>query len=296
MATTLRFEPLTVLNRRDFFTITRETLWMPAWPGDLAAARDFERGPALIRQGARLIFDGRKLVGRVIAPQLDDWLIVRDLGLRDAPRLAERAADALLAMARRQGAQFVRVGVHEPYWPALATRGFEEQKRRMTMRRDLGALEPVFPASNARPAHPGDRAALGRLLCDAYADTVDDEGEDVAVWTAHASDILRGQFGPYLPAMSFVTPVEPPLASATLVVESAPGCAVLGQVATLPELSNRGLARRLIGYSLAALAGAEYHTCFLEVTLSNDNAVHLYRSLGFQPAGPQVVYGLYRLP
>jgi ribosomal protein S18 acetylase RimI-like enzyme len=296
MDTTLRFEPVTARNRRDFFRITRELLWCPVWPGDAAAERDFDRAPALMRQGARLIYDGSRLVGRVIAAQIDAWLIVRDLGLRDTPGLAERVAGALLAMARRQKVEYIRAGVHEPYWAALAARGFLEQKRRMTMRHDLRALQPISPMSNARPVRPADRAALGRLLRDAYADTVDDEGEDLAIWAAHVSDIQRGQFGPFLPVMSFVTPVEPPLSSATLVVEGAPGCAVLGQVATLPELSSRGLARRLIGCSLAALAGANYHTCFLEVTLSNDNAVHLYRSLGFQPVGPQIVYGVYSFP
>jgi len=66
---------------------------------------------------------------------------------------------------------------------------------------------------------------------------------------------------------------------------------VLGQVVTHPLYANRGLARRLLTSALAPLAGMGYKEWFLEVTLANLHAVRLYRSLGFAPLGPQIVYG-----
>ncbi|MBI5879626.1 MAG: GNAT family N-acetyltransferase [Chloroflexi bacterium] len=291
MPATLRFEPVTWWNRRDFVRLTRETLWSPAWPGDERVWRELEHGPETVRRGARLIYDGRTPVGRVIVPHIGDWLIVRDLSLRDTSGLPERAADALLDLAARQSAAYVRASVQGPYWPALAARGLREQKRRTTMRRDLRTLPPTFTAANTRHPDAADCDLLGQLLFAAYAGTADDDGEDVDVWTSHAYDIIGGQFGPYVPAASFVTPVDAPYHCAALVVDCAPGCGVLGQVATRPEQANRGQARRLIGYALAALAGAGYHTCFLEVTLSNANAIHLYRSLGFEIVGPEIFFG-----
>jgi len=289
--TSLRFEPVTGWNRRDFVRMTRETLWLPAWPGDERFWREFDRGPETLRRGARVIYDGRTAVGRVIAPQIGEWLIARDMGLRDAPDLPERAAAALFDMAARNDAAYIRVSLHAPHWPAMEARGLREQKRRMTMRRALRNLPPVIPAANARNPVAADSDLIGQLLNAAYAGTVDDDGEDERIWTDHVSDIVGGQFGPFLPYASFVTPPAAPFNSAALVVDCAPGCAILGQVATRPEHANRGQARRLIGYALAALAAHDYHTCFLEATLSNDNAIHLYRSMGFEPVGPEIYYG-----
>ena len=77
-----------------------------------------------------------------------------------------------------------------------------------------------------------------------------------------------------------------------LAVETAPQSALIAQVVTRPEQANRGLARRLLRDSLAALAAHGYRRCFLEVTLTNANAVHLYHSLGFETVGPRIVYGI----
>ncbi|MCA1555012.1 MAG: GNAT family N-acetyltransferase, partial [Chloroflexi bacterium] len=56
--------------------------------------------------------------------------------------------------------------------------------------------------------------------------------------------------------------------------------------------TNRGHARRLLTTSLAALARQGYERCFLEVTVTNANAIYLYRTLGFTEVGPPIVYGI----
>src|SRR6185436_15149252 len=112
-----------------------------------------------------------------------------------------------------------------------------------------------------------DVPEIGDLLNAAYRGTIDDEGDDRDTWTYHARDVLRGQYGPFLTPASFATPADPPFTSATLVIESAPQHAVLGQVITRRAMTNRGLARCLVGLSLDALRVLGYADCFLEVTL-----------------------------
>src|SRR5262249_41245121 len=155
------------------------------------------------------------------------------------------------AVGRR--AHEVRVVVHENWWGPFAEFGFVEQKRRKTMRCELRGRPSAGADCAARCVSKLDVQAIGDLLNAAYRGTVDDEGDDRETWTYHARDVIRGQYGPFNTAASFATPVEPPFACATLVIESAPQHAVLGQVVTRRELTNRGLARCLINLSLDAL-------------------------------------------
>ena len=286
----LRFQPVDADNLALYVELTREALWLPAWPGAAWFEHELNRLSGLPDPPAYLILQGTEPVGRVIVLQFGDYLIIRDLALLPKHGLAGRAARALMQWAQERHAQFIRAVVYDTVWDEFAALGFAEQKRRMTMHRALG-VEKSAPDRAARHVTPGDVREVGKLLNAAYRGTVDDEGEDLEVWTRHARDVLSGQYGKFLVAASYLYPAAPPYQSATLVIESAPGCAVLGQVVTHPLFANRGLARRLITSALAPLAGMGYKDWFLEVTLANLHAVRLYRSLGFAPLGPQIVYG-----
>ena len=285
----LRFRAVNAGNLELYLELTRQAFWLPAWPGAVWFEHELERLAGLPDPPAYLIYAGIEAVGRVIVLQIDDLLIIRDLALLPRPGLAERAAQALLAWAWDRNVQFVRAVVYDTVWQEFAALGFVEQKRRTTMHRPLGA-EKALADRAARHVTPGDVREIGKLLNAAYRGTVDDEGEDLQVWTQHARDVLTGQYGKFLIAASYVYPAAPPYQSATLIVEGAPGCAVLGQVVTHPLFGQRGLARRLIQSALRPLAGMGYVHWYLEVTLANLHAVRLYRSLGFTPTGPQIVY------
>jgi len=286
----LRFQPVDADNMALYMVLTRRALWLPAWPGAAWFEHELNRLSGLPEPPAYLILQGPEPVGRVIVLQLDDFLIIRDLALLPKPGLAGRAARTLMQWAQERHARFVRAVVYDTVWDEFVALGFVEQKRRMTMHRALG-VEMSGPDRAARHVTPGDVKEIGKLLNAAYRGTVDDEGEDLEVWTHHAREVLSGQYGKFLVAASYLYPATPPYQSATLVVENAPGCAVLGQVVTHPLYANRGLARRLLTSALAPLAGMGYKEWFLEVTLANLHAVRLYRSLGFAPLGPQIVYG-----
>lgn len=292
----IQFVPVNAANLRAFVDVTHETLWSPVWPGADAVAQDFWRWPSESQAAAHLITCRSELIGRVVMPQLDDYLIIRDLGVRAAH--AARVVDALVQRAAAGHARTVRAIVHEPLSDAFAARGFAEQKRRITMRHDLrGVPGPMLtlPVRHVSDHADRDGMDIGELMHEAYRGTVDDEDEPRAVWTLHAHDVLGSHYGVFLDTASFVTPPTPPFYSATLVIESAPRSAVLGQVVTRRSHTNRGYARCLIMLSLAALAARDYHECFLEATTTNANAMHLYRVLGFRPSGPQIVYSVRHL-
>jgi len=291
---TISFRPASA-DLDTYIDVTRRTFWLPVWPGDDRVRREFEHWPREIREAVYIINEGREPVGRVIMPQFDDLMTIRDLGLRRSGALLARVGCALLDYAVGRRVRDVRLVVYENWWPPFAELGFVEQKRRKTMRCDLRRRAPAGAACAARYVSKSDVPQIGDLLNAAYRGTIDDEGDDRETWTYHASDVLRGQYGPFITAASFATPRDPPFACATLVVECAPQHALLGQVVTRRELTNRGLARSLINLSLDALTVLGYEDCFLEVTLGNENAVHLYQTMGFVDLGPQIVYGLKSL-
>jgi GNAT superfamily N-acetyltransferase len=291
---TIHFRPASA-DLDTYIEVTHRTFWLPVWPGDERVRREFEHWPREIREAVYIIYEGREPVGRVIMPQFNDFMTIRDLGLRRSRALLVRVCRALVDHAVGRRARDVRVVMYENWWQPFAEFGFVEQKRRMTMRCDLRGRPPAGAACAARYVSKSDIPQIGDLLNAAYRGTVDDEGDDRETWTYHARDVVRGQYGPFITAASFATPVEPPFACASLVVESAPKHALLGQVVTRRELTNRGLARSLINLSLDALTVLGYEDCFLEVTLGNENAVHLYQRMGFVNLGPQIVYGFKSL-
>jgi ribosomal protein S18 acetylase RimI-like enzyme len=295
----LHFEPVTWQNLDQFVQITRETLWLPAWPGDAAILHDYQCWPRAMQDNAFLIFRDGALVGRVTAPLLDDVLLVRDLGLYALPGLAEQVSQLLLKRAWEYRAPTMRVIIFASCWSAFERLGFTAYKRRTTMEARLpvaAALNSALPSAHAvRPIVASDVDAIGELMYAAYRGTIDDAGEDQADWLDHTRDVLDEHYGAVVRAASLVMPLTPPFQSATLVIENAPHCALLAQVVTHPAHTNRGYARRLIAHTLHALAAMGYRRCVLEATIGNENAQHLYRSFGFAEIGPQIVYGIKSL-
>ena len=65
-------------------------------------------------------------------------------------------------------------------------------------------------------------------------------------------------------------------------------------LAVLPKVRRRGLARQLLTTGLAALAESKVAEVYLEVRQSNDAAIALYQGFGFRPVGLRSDY--YRNP
>ena len=128
----------------------------------------------------------------------------------------------------------------------------------------------------------------GRLIRLAYENHIDGEINDQYRSEAGANRFLRNIVflrgcGEFLSQASFV--LVDPLSEAPvgLVLTSAvaPGVAHTTQICVLPGHQGRGLGRRMLESSAAALERMGYTTLTLTVTSANHRAVGLYERMGF---------------
>ncbi|MEX2628481.1 MAG: GNAT family N-acetyltransferase [Tistlia sp.] len=147
----------------------------------------------------------------------------------------------------------------------------------MTIDATPQALEP---SERLRQPEAGDARAVGLLLHDAYAGTVDDEGESPEEAVAEATKALDGTYGTPIPAASFMAMDDGQPVSVSFVTEFE-GEPLLAFCATAKAHQRHGLATDLVRRSLDALARLGYRRLRLIVTRANEPAVRLYRELGF---------------
>jgi ribosomal protein S18 acetylase RimI-like enzyme len=144
------------------------------------------------------------------------------------------------------------------------------------------ALTPLagWPTPGLREPLYGDRAALARLMRDAYRDSVDDEGEGEGEALVEIDRVLAGAYGAFVPQASSVVEREGRLHTATLVTrwEARPFVALS---MTDPGARRCGLARAGLVNAMRRLHATGETELRLVVTLANVAAVRLYRSLGF---------------
>lgn len=128
-----------------------------------------------------------------------------------------------------------------------------------------------------RPTQADERA-LAALMMRAYVGTIDYEGEDEADALAEIRDTLSGGRGPFLWSASNVIEREGVLASATLVIRwhNQP---LVAFTMTDARFKRQGLGRACMLSTMRQLHAAGESELHLFVTLANDEAVGLYRSL-----------------
>lgn len=143
-------------------------------------------------------------------------------------------------------------------------------------------LAPITAPAIEGTRHPiqADEVALAALMMRAYAGTIDYEGEDEADALVEVRDTLSGNKGPFLWSASNVIEREGVLASATLVMRWQ-GQPLVAFTMTDARFKRQGLGRACMLNSMHQLHAAGETKLHLFVTLANDEAVGLYRSLGF---------------
>ena len=129
-----------------------------------------------------------------------------------------------------------------------------------------------------RAAEPGDRAALAALMLDAYAGTIDDEGESLADAEAEIADWL--EWGGSLAD----SVVEHELRAACL-VSHLDDRVVIGYVMTAAASKRLGLARLVVIAALDGLAEAGLDRVELTITDGNTASERLFAGLGARPLG-----------
>lgn len=130
-----------------------------------------------------------------------------------------------------------------------------------------------------RPTQSDDEA-LAALMMRAYIGTIDYEGEDEADALVEVRDTFSGGKGPFLWSASNVIEREGVLASATLVIRWQ-GQPLVAFTMTDARFKRQGLGRACMLSTMRQLHSMGETELHLFVTLANDEAVGLYRSLGF---------------
>lgn len=142
---------------------------------------------------------------------------------------------------------------------------------------------PVANGQEAfRQLHPDDGDSLGRLMYQAYKDTVDDEGETIEESIAEADATLKGKYGRPILEASLVTESPDMLTSAIVITDYPKTGPLIAFVLTAPSYQKRGLASQLMKTSLQTLAQLGINQVRLVVTEQNTRAMSLYLKLGFQ--------------
>lgn len=131
-----------------------------------------------------------------------------------------------------------------------------------------------------RAPRPSDSNALGHLMHRAYHGTIDYEGESEDESVREVEKTFRGDYGAFAWEASQVYEREGKLLSATLVTRWQERPFVAFSI-TDPDHKRRGLARKCMLAAMGILHAAGEHELRLAVTLANEPAVMLYRSLGF---------------
>ena len=147
------------------------------------------------------------------------------------------------------------------------------------MRALLHPITAPVIAGMRRPAQ-SDENALAALMMRAYVGTIDYEGENEADALVEVRHTLSGGKGTFLWSASNVIEREGVLASATLVIrwQDQP---LVAFTMTDARFKRQGLGRACMLNSMHRLHAAGESELRLFVTLANDEAVNLYRSLGF---------------
>jgi len=113
--------------------------------------------------------------------------------------------------------------------------------------------------------------------------------EDAAFANPWPYELLAYEFKHPRGFLLIATPGDAP-AAGYAAFRHGGGEAEMLRLAVNPEERRRGVARSLVDCGLDRLRQQKVQTCFLEVRMDNEGAIHFYRALGFQRVGRRRSY------
>lgn len=126
------------------------------------------------------------------------------------------------------------------------------------------------------------RANFGTLDAELYAPFF---GESPERCRKGLLAILVGRYGPFQQDATVCAFHGDDLVGINLILDESEGQASVVEISVDPVHQGKGLGRALMNESLRILELARYERVELAVTRANDNALHLYESIGFEPKG-----------
>lgn len=215
-------------------------------------------------------------------------------GFSMAPAEASEATSALLRcmdFLRAGGTGTITVHFEDRYAASFESLGFRRIFARMRM--EVPTVRAPLP--NGIRLVPPEEAEVARLtafLMDVYAGHMEQDfglhsgGE--AEWRDYVAGLLKGDSGRFMPDASFVSLAEQRIEGAILTTHWM-GMPLVAELGVAKDRRGAGLGRALLQAAMNRLEGLGEQRLALYVTVGNDPALALYRSMGFAQVGGQSV-------
>ncbi len=231
--------------------------------------------------------EGRRIIGTVrlagnfigtfsILPDERRW--TRDAILLATTPILEGGADRIVA------------SLEDSYLPDFEKLGFSERFSRIRMEAPLTKADP--PAVSMSHPEITDLEDIMRFLMGAYEGHIEQTfGMHVGTeeeWRDYVTGIWKGDSGTYLPLASWAVRDPSGVAGVSLAAHWM-GSPLLSELGVRKDRRGHGLGRALVVQTMNALVDLAYDRLGLYVTVGNDPAMALYKSLGFRQIGGRSV-------
>src|SRR5437667_344442 len=144
----------------------------------------------------------------------------------------------------------------------------------------------------ALPPEEHEVLGLTKFLIDVYEGHVEQQyGMHVGPeeeWRGYVGGLFKGDSGQFMPDASYVALEGDRIVGAILVTHWM-GTPLVAELGVAKDRRGRGIGRALLEAAMGRLASRDEPRLALYVTLGNDPAIALYRSLGFVQVGGQSV-------
>lgn len=205
----------------------------------------------------------------------------------EAAAILVKAVDVL----RSNGATRITGHFEDRYEPAFASLGFRRVFSRTRMEAPTKRSETP-PAVKLQPPEEDEVLGLTKFLTEVYEGHMEQQyGMHVGSeeeWRGYVAGLLKGDSGRFMPDASYVVLDEGRIIGAILVTHWM-GMPLVSELGVAKDHRGRGIGRALLRASIDRLARLDEPRLALYVTIGNDPAIALYRSLDFAPVGGESV-------
>lgn len=215
-------------------------------------------------------------------------------GFSMSPSHADEAPAALLRgidMLRASGSTAITAHFEDRYEPAFSSLGFQRVFARMRMEAAARKV-PLPDGVRLQPPEEGEVLGLTSFLMAVYEGHMEQQfglhSGPEEEWRGYVAALFKGDSGQYMPDASFVSLDEGHVMGAALITHWM-GMPLVAELGVAPERRGRGLGRALLQAAMNRLAERGESTLALYVTVGNESAISLYRSMGFRQVGGQSV-------
>jgi len=198
-----------------------------------------------------------------------------------------RAIDLLHA----GGATTITAHFEDRYEAAFSSLGFRRVFARLRMDAPTRKSTPREDVK-LQPPEEGEVLGLTKFLMDVYEGHMEQAfGMHVGPeeeWRGYVGGLFKGDSGRFMPDASYVALEGDRIVGAVLVTHWM-GMPLVAELGVAKDRRGKGLGRSLLEAAMGRLAGRGEPRLALYVTVGNEAAIGLYRSLGFAQFGGQSV-------